>query len=103
MKGRCLKCPKGFYKEAIGDEACKACQSLQMGDKLFIPLTTNRSGASLESMCICPAGFFGNWRQCQPCPIGSKCTKGASRNEACPRGTFQKLGSLQSVLNVHKA
>jgi alpha-tubulin suppressor-like RCC1 family protein len=68
--GRCVACAEGFYKNATGGQACRACP---IQGAFTAPAATR-----LED-CICNKGFF------------SDILSGTEECRECPKGTYQEL------------
>ena len=99
----CVKCPVGKYKKDIGDSDCMPCpQSMLDNSMSTLTLTTNGMGSSSKQMCICPAGYFGNWSGCVACDKGYYCPKGASEKSSCAPGTFSEKSQSAKCGNCPK-
>ncbi|CRH00658.1 cysteine repeat modular protein 3, putative [Plasmodium relictum] len=67
-EGKCQKCPRGFYKDQIGDFRCQStCNNNQMS-------TVEGASSYKKLKCFCKDGYYtDNKSKCVPCPLHNYC------------------------------
>ena len=88
----CEACVSGFYKDALGPDACTECVD---------PYHTSRTAAVHQSECFCVMGYEGNQIGCDACVAGKyKDFVSDGTNEDCidcPSGADSPEASISEV------
>ena len=103
-EGMCVLCPAGKVKDRPGPQACTSCPAAkysviigatEMSTCLDCPANSwAPPGSSLESHCLCRAGFAQNVT-CIACSAGTfKATNGTDPCTACGKGSFAQSPAL---------